>query len=152
MILNDTDHLGGIIGDAAWVWKSFYRGLNPIFMDPYENRILGKGSPDQWNGLRQSLGHTQRLAERVDLTAMLPREDLASTNYCLAQPGVAYIVYLPDGGGVTVNLSAASGQFHVEWIHPIKGTITRADPTTGGDKQTLKAPFTGPVVLYLRTQ
>ena len=35
VILTDTDHLWGIGGDVAWVWKSFLRGLNPIFMDPY---------------------------------------------------------------------------------------------------------------------
>ena len=106
VILNDTDHLGGIAGTPAWAWKSFCRGLNPIFMDPYDNRILAKGSPDQWNGLRQSLGHTRRLAERLDLAAMMPHGDLASTKYCLAQPGVAYIVYLPEGGEATVDLSA----------------------------------------------
>src|SRR4051794_5919211 len=33
VILNDTDHLWGGGGDASWVWKSFTRGLNPIFMD-----------------------------------------------------------------------------------------------------------------------
>ncbi len=32
VILTDTDHLWGIGGDAAWVWKSFTRGLNPLFM------------------------------------------------------------------------------------------------------------------------
>lgn len=33
VILADTDHLGGIWGTSQWVWKSFLRGLNPIFMD-----------------------------------------------------------------------------------------------------------------------
>ena len=33
VILIDTDHLWGGGGDIAWVWKSFARGHNPIFMD-----------------------------------------------------------------------------------------------------------------------
>jgi len=35
VILNDTDHLWGHGGNPKWVWKSFTRGLNPIFMDPW---------------------------------------------------------------------------------------------------------------------
>ncbi len=149
VILNDTDHLGGIIGDSAWVLKSFCRGHNPIFMDPYDNRVFGKVSPDQWNALRQSLGQTRRLAGRVDLAAMLPHDNLASTKYCLAQPGVAYIVYLPDGGEVTVDLSAASGTFQVEWVPPGEGTTTPGQPATGGAKQSFTAPFSGSAVLFL---
>ncbi|MGI8783300.1 MAG: DUF6298 domain-containing protein [Acidobacteriota bacterium] len=149
VILNDTDHLGGITGNPAWVWKSFCRGLNPIFMDPYDNRILGKGSPEQWNGVRRSLGHTRRLAERVDLAAMRPHDHLASTKYCLAQPGVAYIVFLPGGGEVTVDLSADSGTFQVEWVHPVEGTITPGKPVAGGAKQAFTAPFSGEAALYL---
>ncbi|MDI7276892.1 MAG: DUF6298 domain-containing protein, partial [Anaerolineae bacterium] len=33
VILSDTDHFFGVGGDEKWVWKSFTRGLNPIFMD-----------------------------------------------------------------------------------------------------------------------
>jgi hypothetical protein len=148
----DTDHIWGVGGNAAWARKVFLRGHNPIFMDPYDNRVLGKGQPDQWNDLRRSLGHTRRLAERVDLATMTPRDDLASTKYCLARPGVAYIVYLPDGGDVAVNLSDAPGSFRAEWIHATEGTIARAEPVNGGRQQTLKAPFPGSAVLYLRTQ
>ena len=35
IIVNDTDHVYGIGGDRIWAWKSFMRGLHPIFMDPY---------------------------------------------------------------------------------------------------------------------
>ncbi|UCC17485.1 MAG: aldo/keto reductase, partial [Dehalococcoidales bacterium] len=34
VILSDTDHLWGIGGDVAWAWKTFLRGMNPLFMDP----------------------------------------------------------------------------------------------------------------------
>ena len=78
------------------------------------------------------MGQTRRLAERVDLAAMAPRDDLASTRYCLAQPGSEYIVYLPEGGEVEVDLSGAAGSFHVEWIHPVEGTITQGEPVAGG--------------------
>ena len=44
VILNDTDHLWGIGGDATWVWKSFTRGLNPIYMDDLKNTEVYPGA------------------------------------------------------------------------------------------------------------
>jgi len=85
-VLSDTDHLWGIGGDVAWVWKSFLRGLNPIFMDPYKGEILSGGSKDRWEPVRVALGQTRRFAERISLAAVTPQPDLASTGYCLAQP------------------------------------------------------------------
>jgi hypothetical protein len=37
VILLDTDHIWGVGGGRAWVWKSFLRGHQPIWMDPYAN-------------------------------------------------------------------------------------------------------------------
>lgn len=149
VILLDTDHLWGIGGDSDWVWKTFTRGYYPLFMDPYENAILGKVPPAHWDSIRLSLGQTRHLAERVDLASMNPREDLASTNYCLAQPNVAYLAYLPTGGEVTIDLTAATGSFQVEWMAPVEGTITHDEPVTGGATQQLTTPFQGPAVLVL---
>jgi hypothetical protein len=149
VVLTDTDHLWGIGGDAAWVWKSFLRGLNPIFMDPYDNRVLGKAAPATWDPLRASLGHTRRLAERVDLATLVPRPELASTRYCLAQPGAEYLVYLPDGGDVTVDLSASPGKLAVAWCDPATGTHTAHGEVEGGASRTFKAPFAGHAVLHL---
>jgi hypothetical protein len=50
---------------------------------------------------------------------------------------------------VTVDLSAASGKLNTEWLDAASGTPTRAEPTEGGRRQTLKAPFAGDAVLYL---
>jgi hypothetical protein len=147
--LLDTDHVWGIGGNPAWVWKSFLRGHNPIFMDPYDHKVLGKGPTNQWEGVRRAMGQTRRLAARVNLAATTPHNELASTEYCLAKPGVAYIVYLPKGGTVTVDLSAVQGEVQVEWIHPVEGNVTPAAATTGGEKRTLTSPFTGAAVVHL---
>jgi hypothetical protein len=150
VILSDTDHLWGIGGNPDWVWKSFVRGHNPIFMDPYENRVLGKADPEGWNPVRASLGHTRRLADRLDLAAATPREDLASTRYCLADPGRQYVVYLPEGGQVDVDLSAAAESLAVEWSDPVAGTSQAGKPVSGGGKRSLQSPWSGPAVLLLR--
>jgi hypothetical protein len=43
VILIDTDHLWGVGGDVAWVWKCFLRGLNPIFIDSADRTVGGGG-------------------------------------------------------------------------------------------------------------
>jgi hypothetical protein len=150
VVLLDTDHLWGIGGDASWVWKSFTRGYSPLFMDPYDNSVLGKASPADWNTIRASLGHTRRLADRVDLAAMTPCEGLASTSYCLAQQNATYITYLPEGGNVTIDLTTATGSFRVEWIDSVEGTIIRDMPVAGKATQQFTAPFRGAAVLFLQ--
>ncbi|MFC1717657.1 DUF6298 domain-containing protein [Candidatus Poribacteria bacterium] len=162
VILNDTDHLWGIGGNQAWVWKSFCRGLNPIFMDPYSetqygendsawtDHLSGKTVLDpRWEPIRKSMGYTLRYASRMNLASAKPHNDLASTKYCLANPGVEYLVYLPDGGNVTVDLSAASGTLAVEWFDPSTDETTSAEAIAGGGKQDLAAPFSGDAVLYI---
>ena len=150
VILADTDHLWGVGGNVPWVWKSFLRGLNPIFMDPYRHGVLDRGPDAQWVPIRRAMGVARRLAERINLAAMTPQKELASSGYCLANPGEEYLVYLPEGGEVTVDFTAATGQLNVEWVHPIEGTTTGAASVAGGGKQVLKAPFSGEAVVHLQ--
>jgi hypothetical protein len=168
VILNDTDHLWGHGGNPQWVWKSFLRGHNPIFMDPWwplhaetDPALtpwtfvggISKGDRDypDWEPTRRAMGDTRRYAERMDLADMAPRPDLASTRYCLANPGHEYLVYLPQGGSVTVDLCCAEGLFNAEWFLPALGrTMPGAYPLPGGDYVVMTAPYTGDAVLYLK--
>ncbi len=149
VVLTDTDHLWGIGGNQAWVWKSFTRGYNPIFMDPYRGLVLGNKLDPKFDPVRRSLGYTLRYARRMNLVEMRPRNGLASTKYCLANPGEEYLVYFPKGGSVTVDLSAAKGSLFVEWFNPSTGEPMRAKKITGGAKRDFTAPFTGDAVLYI---
>ncbi len=155
VILLDTDHLWGIGGDQAWVWKSFLRGYNPIWMDPYDRSYNGTDNtwgpklPDDAEDVRRNLGYALTYAKRMNLAAMTPQETLSTTHYCLAATGREYLVYLPDGGEVTVDLTATKGELAVEWMQPVDGTISFGEPAPGGGKRHFKAPFTGDAVLYI---
>lgn len=149
VVLSDTDHLWGIGGDAVWVWKSFTRGLNPIFMDTYEGKVLGKVRT-QDDGPRRAMGQVLRLSRTIDLARSTPQNDLASTGYCLAEPDVSYIVFAPEGGEITLDLSAASGDFTAEWIDPVDGTRSPARKAAGGAQQTFSAPSVAATVLFLK--
>ena len=54
---------------------------------------------------------------------MEPNDDLASTGFCMATPGEAYVVYIPEGGTAEVQL--VKGDYSVSWY----------DPRTGGALQ-----------------
>ena len=151
VVISDTDHLWGIGGDVAWVWKSFCRGLNPIFMDPYDFSVLGGGETNRWEGVRRAMGQSLRLAERLDLGGMVPRPGLASSRYCLAQPGKDYVVYLPEGDAVSLDLRTDSARYEVEWIQPVEGSSVRGEPITGGAMRELKKPNGAGAVLFLKS-
>ncbi len=152
VVITDTDHLWGIGGNFTWVWKSFFRGLNPIFMDPYDCRVL-KGSYDpEWvEPLRISLGYSRMLADSIDMTNMIPEPELVSTGYCLLDIGKTYLVFLPDTISVTVNLIDVPGIFECSWFDPANGESSELNIKQGGEIITLTSPFdTKGSLLYLR--
>jgi hypothetical protein len=148
--LLDTDHVWGVGGNSAWVWKSFFRGHNPIFMDPYEGSVLGQKFDPKWEPIRRCMGFARKLAERVDLAAMTPHDALSSTKYCLAAPGSEYLVYLPEGGRTTVDLGEACRTFVVEWIDCSTGRSQTAGTTKAAAKREFASPIKADAVLYLR--
>jgi hypothetical protein len=141
VIITDTDHLWGIGGNASWVWKSFLRGLNPIFMDPYDQRVLaGSYNPSWVEPLRKSLGLSKLVADNLGLNNMTPDTTIASTTYCLADPGETYLVYLPDTSQVSIDLHGIAGRFTCSWFDPDTGSFVGAEEREGGGKLTLVPP------------
>ena len=159
VILNDTDHLCGLCLDEGWVWKSLTRGVNPMLMDPFDGAYVPTRnnydlSDPRWELVRTNLGYARGYATRMNFIAMLPHGlDVASTGYCLANPAgphAEYLIYLPNGGTITVNLSGSSGSFVVEWFNPATGQTTIEDtPVTAGFTQSFTPPFSGDAVLYI---
>ena len=149
VVISDTDHLWGVGGDATWVWKTVTRGLNPIFMDTYDGKVLGKVRP-QDEGPRMAMGRAIEYARRMNLARATPRKELSSTGYCLTEPGVTYLVFAAEGGDIEVDLTAGDGPFAVEWLSAATDEVARVTSVSGGGKQTLRAPFDGAAVLFLK--
>jgi len=150
VVISDTDHLWGIGGDHTWVWKSFLRGLNPVFMDPYgmqgsENMITNA----EIELIRKNMGYCRSFSERINLVKMVPRTDVTSSGYCLADEGEEYLVYNPQDGRVTVDLNHISGRFNVEWFNPSSGAFHQGRVIMGGSQQAFSAPFRGDAILHL---
>lgn len=145
VVVSDTDHLWGHTGgDNIWVWKSFTRGLNVLFME----ELLP--SPAWQDSARAAMGQARRLAERVNLAAMKPDQGLSATRYCLADRGREYVIFQHDKGEFTLDLKDAPGRFLAEWLDVNADRTIPAKPVDGGAVRTFTTPFPGPAVLYLR--
>jgi hypothetical protein len=161
VVLDDTDHWHGlgVRIDRVWAWKRFMLGAHPLFTDAYHGYAYRESggedfqtSNPQWTNLRLNLGYIQTYANRVNLLNMVPRGDLASTGYCLAnsQPGKAqYLVYIPQGNVITVDLSVTAGAFSVEWFDPGTGLSVNDSSREGGAKRLFHSPFEWESVLIL---
>ncbi|HAK94606.1 MAG TPA: hypothetical protein DCM87_06295 [Planctomycetes bacterium] len=151
IIVNDTDHLWGIGGNTAWVWKSFLRGHHVLFMDPYDGKVLSGSRDLRWaEPVRASIGAVLALAGRLDLAAMTPAPELASSRYCLCERGREYVIFVPGGKNITVDLAGAAGEFAVVWVDPVTGTARTAPAVRGGSSTEFTLPSAkGDAVLHL---
>ncbi|MEQ9443455.1 MAG: DUF6298 domain-containing protein [Cyclobacteriaceae bacterium] len=166
----DTDHIWGIGGTYNWAWKAFCRGHNPVFMDPWQplagkllrDNLFGvlvdggiskntRAYPD-WELFRSNLGHIRELSRKVDLCNMYPQSGLTSTNYCLANPGKEYIIYFPEGGKATVDLTHSNTSYQVTWFIPVLNQwVVGTNTIEGGEYKAIVPPFSGAVVLWLKS-
>ncbi|MEC5128237.1 DUF5060 domain-containing protein [Verrucomicrobiales bacterium BCK34] len=65
-----------------------------------------------------------------------------NSGYCFADAGQVYLVYLPEGGERSLDLSDASGEFELRWFNPRDGTMGSGSASLKGGKgkATLSAP------------
>ena len=98
------------------------------------------------------------LTKELVFYRMKPREELLSgftgNAYLLAEKNEQYLVYLEEGGSVTLDLSEAAptSKFSVNWVDPKSGRQEKApNPVQGGDPREFSSPFKGESVLMLRS-
>ena len=116
-----------------YVGEHYQRGGGCVFMDPYVisltntspvrntcstpvNGVCTGGLDGKYEPFRTSLGYLPPLATKLDLVKTPPQPNLSSTGFCLADAvaaGAEYLVYAPNGGTFTVNLSATTHNLNV---------------------------------------
>jgi hypothetical protein len=101
--------------------------------------------------LRKQIGYANRFFNNgeVEFEQMSPNNDLVNRGFALVDPGSEYVIYLPKGGIVEVDLGSTKETFNVKWFNPRMGTFTKDIPVTGGKRLRFNAPFPGDAVLYL---
>jgi hypothetical protein len=112
---------------------------NDLLLEDFRSR------DKSWDYCRIALGFFRD--QKIPLEKMSNANELVgniaqdNSVYCLAQPNALYLVYLPQGGSATLDLTAAAGDFSLAWFNPRDGgPLTAAIPATGGAKLTLNAP------------
>ncbi|MBW7997434.1 MAG: DUF5060 domain-containing protein [Candidatus Glassbacteria bacterium] len=88
----------------------------------------------------------RRTMEALPLDEMEPDNSLVSRGFCLVQPGEHYLVYLPEGGEVTVEVTGSA--LAANWIDPRTGERTQAGAVEVG-KVSFSTPTEGDWALVL---
>ncbi len=152
VIILDTDHLCGIScgkDTYKWIWKSFLRGYNPIYMDPLgdmDNSLVHEQGDE---AVRENMGYTLTFANRMNLGAMIPQSDLATTGYCLANPGSEYLICQPKSGSLGATLEL--GEYYYEWFNPrTRQVVAKGQFDMTNEHKFFTPPFGGMAILYLK--
>jgi hypothetical protein len=86
----------------------------------------------------------------MDLKKAIPSNDLSTTKYCLADPGLEYIFY-QEMSDSSFNATLIKGKYRYEWFCPTSGIVKETGTINVADgKTTFRAPFNGDAVLYLK--
>ena len=92
-----------------------------------------------------SMGHLATFFKKIKWWEMAPHPELVQEypdKYCLAVPGLEYVVYLRWAHGAKVDLrpSAESDVFEYYWFDPSSGTVSSAKTVKGGASQLFRSP------------
>ena len=149
VVIADTDHLWGVGGHADWVWRTFTRGHNILYMDPYGYLHMDPVNPDGDEGARRAMGRSAALSRSVNLAEMIPRPDLSSSGFALAAEGHEYIVYHPYGDRLFVDLVGVDETREGRVVPPVEDRVVPGSPLVGGGVVPLRPPDTQQWAIHL---
>lgn len=151
VVFLDTDHLWGVGGTVDWVWRSFTRGYQPLYMDPWGFDHMDPLAPAGSEDVRRALGAACRLAAELDLSTMLPRPDVVSTGFALYDGERIALLYQPYEDRMCVDLDRSLEGATVDWRDLVDDS-KRAEGAirlTGRSSGLLSPPWPGPALAVL---
>lgn len=136
------------------VWSVYLGGGN---YELFTLLIPGEtGDPNQRNsdtepvrlGFRDFVDHFDDMTRARELVAcyafweMQPMNELLTSGqgYVFAKSGENYIVYLPEGGSIELDLTAAAKTFNALWFNPRDGATRMIGSVIGGGRSSFTAP------------
>ncbi len=81
-------------------------------------------------------------ARTVPFQRMAPADNriISGAAYCMAEAGLQYVVYFPEGGTALVDLSGTSGTLDVQWFDTRTGQWSSGGTVTGGGTVSFTSP------------
>ena len=129
-------------------WGSIGRGWTPI--KPLDEHIFKLNQLGQNTVGDEQLKYAMDLLSTLDFWKMSPHNEVVAGNketYCLAEPGKQYLIYLPEGGDVSLMLP--EGYYHSSWFNPYNALTLKTQRLTGGSTLKIKAPNNNDWVLII---
>lgn len=133
---------GNLMAGGAGVEYYFGYQLpqNDLLLENFRSRDLS------WDYCRHALAffrdHGIPFWEMRNANALVGNDSNDDSRYAFAKAGEVYVVYLPEGGAATLDLSDASGSFSVTWFDPRNGGELQSgsvDTVEGGASRNLGA-------------
>jgi hypothetical protein len=135
--------MAGAYGTAG---ESARRGVN-IWPDTGGGWMNGRG--DETMVMLEGYAHMVDFFTGFEWWKANPHDELVNRgNYCLAEPGRCYAVYLPKGGKATVKLEL--GNYQANWFNPRSGKTKAAPGAAGPTWTSPEPPDNGDWALLLR--
>lgn len=152
-IYGSKDKVNGWMGSAENAVEEFWRSLIAGVAGVRFHR------PDGGIGLseraRNSLRAVRLVEEKVKFWEVEARQDLLTDRepneaYLAADPGQKYILFVPDGGKVGLQLDEHSATcFDITWVNVATGEVDSQEHLHGGEVFDIEAPGNGPWVAIL---
>ena len=111
-----------------------------------------------WNSLysqgAKEMGYLRTFWDKTEFWKMSPKNNLSTNGYLLGTNvlGKEYVIYLPNGGSTTIDLSSLPGTLNVEWYNPRTGIYQGKTTTQGGTSKSFTAPDSNDWVLHIYCQ
>jgi hypothetical protein len=142
-----------------WTWAIYLAGAYPCYY--YDNvswdLIKFEPEPPSWARYRDM----KAFIDALPFNRMKGDNEFVERGLCLAEPGRVYLVYLPEGGDTSLDLSAVDDgtRLTVEWMDIFTGirkqTGLEKESDWSGFNTALENPFddpSQPCVLAVRAQ
>jgi len=96
----------------------------------------------------------RKLLESFPFPVMQPcNQELSNpNNICFGESGNIYIIYLPDGGSESIDLSLTAGNFAYSWFDPRTGGVINTGIVQGSQETSINAPDERDWVLLLEAR
>jgi len=115
----DTGRYGNDRDAMERFWRNIFGGMAST---RFHRPPSGLGLSDK---ARANIRSMRMLMDKIDIFTCEPHNDLLSDRkpneaYCLANPGKEYAAYFPDGGEITLDISAMKKPLTTRWLDIMK--------------------------------
>ena len=137
---------GGRWGSIGRHWVP----LKPLSEHLYSSKQIGLDCVGD-----EQLKNVSDVVQTLEYWKMSPHNELAGPDndvFCLAEPGKQYLLYVPAGGSIDLNLSGSkSTEYKAYWYDPTRGSSQTAFTVYGGNR-SFNAPTASKWILVVEFQ